>query len=94
MVQGFDFVSSFTNTKIKVNLSDLQYISPEVIKGEIGDSKVDIWALGVLAFRIIDDISPFIEMTDEETRKSIINNPVTFNGNPWDQVSDHCKNFI
>ena len=68
MVQGFDYVSSFTNKTIKRNLSDLQYISPEVLKEELGDSKVDIWALGVLAYNIIDDLSPFVQETDEETK--------------------------
>ena len=94
LVQGFDYVSSFTNKTIKRNLSDLQYISPEVLKEELGDSKVDIWALGVLAYNIIDDLSPFVQETDEETRKTIINNPVTFDSDAWSKVSDHCKNFI
>jgi serine/threonine protein kinase len=94
LVQGFDYASSFTNTKINKNLADLQYISPEVLKEEIGNSKVDIWALGVLAYNIIDDLSPFAEESDLETRKAIINNPVNFNSEAWEHVSDHCKNFI
>ena len=59
-----------------------------------GIVKVDIWALGVLAYNIIDDLSPFVQETDEETRKTIINNPVTFDSDTWSKVSDHCKNFI
>ena len=77
-MNGFDCASRFSKTKIKINLSDLQYISPEVHQDEMADSKVDIWALGVLAYNIIGDISPFIEETEEETKKAIINNPVTF----------------
>ncbi len=67
-VQGFERATSFTNNTIKTNKSDIEYDPPEILKGEKGDSKVDIWALGVLAYTIIDSMSPFWDESDEKIK--------------------------
>jgi serine/threonine protein kinase len=55
---------------------------------------VDIWAFGVLAYTIIDKNPPFLKETEEETRKAIINNQVSFDSEVWHDMSTECKEFI
>lgn len=93
-VQGFDHASSMTNTKIKPNRTDLQFIPPEVLQGHIGDAFVDIWAVGVLTYFIIDEITPFLDETEEGTKDNIIHHHVQFESDAWKHVSEHCKDFI
>lgn len=93
-VQGFDHASSLTNSKVKANKSDMQYIPPEVLSGHIGNAMVDVWAVGVLAFHILDEISPFLDETDEGTKENIIKHHISFDSDAWKHVSAHCKDFI
>lgn len=39
----------------------LDYVSPEVLKGEDYDFSVDIWCLGVLAYEIMVGKAPFYD---------------------------------
>ena len=75
-VQGFEFATSFTNTNNKVNKSDLEYMAPELIRGEVGDSKVDIWSVGALTYNIIEGMSPFFDETEDKIKENILNNDV------------------
>ncbi len=61
-VSGYDFSTSFTHTIIHKNTSSLEYWAPELLsKDEVGDHKVDIWALGILAYSMIDGFTPFYD---------------------------------
>ena len=44
----------------------LQYISPEMIRRERTTPACDIWALGVLLYRLLTDEFPFMGETEEE----------------------------
>ena len=35
------------------------YLSPELLQGERYDEKVDLWAVGVLAYELAFGVSPF-----------------------------------
>ena len=39
----------------------LDYLSPEMLRGEHHDEKVDVWAVGVLAFELATGKTPFEE---------------------------------
>ena len=61
-VSGYDFSTSFTHATSHENISSLEYWAPELMsKEDVGDHKykVDIWALGVLAYSMIDGFTPF-----------------------------------
>jgi serine/threonine protein kinase len=63
-VSGFDFSTSFTNAVIQENISSVEYWAPEMIsQEEVGDQKfkVDIWAVGILAYSMIDGFTPFYD---------------------------------
>ena len=35
------------------------YVSPEILKGELYDEKIDIWALGILTYELLVGDTPF-----------------------------------
>ena len=43
-----------------------EYMSPEMIQGKHYDSKVDVWALGILLFELIAGKAPFQGNSPEE----------------------------
>ncbi len=52
-VSGYDIFSSFSNTVLQDNLCNIEYYPPEIVRnGDVDNqnSKVDIWAIGVLAY--------------------------------------------
>ncbi len=55
---------------------------------------MDIWALGVLAYYLIEGNSPFVEKSEEKIRNKILRNQVTFESEVWDNASFYCKKFI
>ena len=56
----------------------LDYLSPEMLKGDLHDSKVDIWATGVLAFELVVGKTPFEEETYSSTLSSIVDSETQF----------------
>jgi len=55
----------------KVRCGSKDYISPEMIKGESVTAKCDIWALGVILFRLLFGYLPFHCESKEETEEKI-----------------------
>lgn len=49
----------------------LDYISPEMVRGEIYNEKIDLWSLGVLCYEFLIGKPPFETPDYEETYKKI-----------------------
>ena len=47
------------DAKLSLALGTPLYMAPEVIKGEKYDQKVDVWALGVMAYAMMTSFFPF-----------------------------------
>lgn len=60
-ITGFEYATSFSNTTISANNSELEYTPPEVLNKQVGDYKVDIWAVGILTYFIIEGCTPFYD---------------------------------
>ena len=56
----------------------LDYLSPEMLKGDHHDSKVDIWAVGILAFELATGATPFEESNYSETLANIVEEEIVF----------------
>jgi aurora kinase, other len=56
----------------------LDYLSPEMLRGELHDAKVDIWALGILAFELITGKTPFEENSYTGTLARIVEESIAF----------------
>lgn len=48
------------------------YLSPEIVKGEAYDERVDIWGVGVMTYELITGSIPF-RIYCEEDVKNIVN---------------------
>ncbi|SCW00448.1 LAFE_0C04412g1_1 [Lachancea fermentati] len=76
-----DFGWSVTNTegvKRKTLCGTLDYLSPELIKSKEYDEKIDVWALGVLAYELLVGTPPFEENSKELTKKRITRRDLVF----------------
>lgn len=68
-----DYISSELYGKNNIlSLDDINYTSPEMLKGEEVDSKSDMWSLGCILYYLITGNPPFKSKTTYETAKSII----------------------
>lgn len=50
------------------------YLSPEILKGNRYDEKVDIWAIGILAYELLLGNSPF-EIYEQNDLHKIVKSP-------------------
>lgn len=62
-------------TKTGISVGTAAYMSPEQIKGEIGDHRIDIWAMGVLIHEMAVEKLPFQGEALHALMYSIANDP-------------------
>lgn len=55
-----------------------EYMSPESILGKCKKNECDLWALGVIIYKMFSEYSPFIGEFDEDTIQKIEEDPVIF----------------
>eukprot|EP00536_Pseudo-nitzschia_multiseries_P015732 jgi/Psemu1/263185/estExt_Genewise1Plus.C_9420002 len=71
--------------------------APEIIKGEY-DEKVDVWAIGVIAYLLLCGDTPFGGLDGEAAttvRQNILDRRIEFEPSEiWDLVSDSAKDFV
>ena len=58
------------------------------------DEKVDIYAIGVLAFFLLSGRRPFDHPNRAEKKRMIIHDPLQFPSPTWDKISKEAKEFI
>lgn len=56
----------------------LDYLPPEMVKGNVHDSKVDYWSVGVLCYEFLAGKPPFEAKCQEETYSKITSVNYTF----------------
>ena len=72
-VTDFGFATAMDPSgKETLRLGTTPYMAPEIILGKAYDNSVDIWALGVMAFKILTDQFPFVGRgnTKQEAQKA------------------------
>ena len=68
----------------------LDYMAPEMIKGQQHSSEVDIWALGVLLYEFLHGYSPFESARDMDKCQKIVNCKFVFD----ESISENAKDLI
>jgi len=53
-------------------------MAPELIKGESYNSKVDIWATGVITYMLLSGVNPFPGDGTREIKRLIVESEVDF----------------
>jgi len=61
------------------------YLSPEIVRGEAYDEKIDIWAVGVMTYELITGSIPFHIWCEEDVKKIVISKIIV--GRRLNQVS-------
>lgn len=64
-----------TITSDHVMAGTLSHMAPEVLRGERGDERSDVWALGVLLYELTTGELPFAGRTSFETSSAILADP-------------------
>ncbi|HFE38433.1 MAG TPA: serine/threonine protein kinase [Gammaproteobacteria bacterium] len=70
---GVAKISDVENTSIGEVLGTVAYMSPEQLKGEVVDTRADIWSLGILLFEMFAGRRPFKGKQTHEMMYSILN---------------------
>jgi serine/threonine protein kinase/Tfp pilus assembly protein PilF len=63
-------------TATGLRMGTLGYMSPEQIRGEIPNPKVDIWSFGVLLYELLHGHRPFTGCSDQSLMHSVLNDKV------------------
>lgn len=80
-VKGGEMRSTFCGT--------LDYMAPEMVKGQPHSFEVDIWALGVLLYEMLHGYAPFEGMREADKCYKIVNGKLNF-----EDISAEAKDLI
>ena len=64
-VTDFGFAVKHDKQKLKLSLGTAPYKAPEIIEFQNYDEKVDIWAIGVIAYELLFEVRPFNAVSDK-----------------------------
>jgi serine/threonine protein kinase len=84
-------VQTMTLTKPGTVVGTLEYMAPEQLRGATGDSRSDVWAIGVVMYEMLTGGRPFRGRTQFELTSSILNDaapPVPLVA--WKNMIERC----
>lgn len=101
MPYGFKIVdfglSQFTNSDGRIawgtRMGTSVYMSPEAVMYKRLSTKTDVWACGVILYRMFELSFPFGNVA-ENVFDSILKDELVFKGQNWENVSESTKDFI
>jgi serine/threonine protein kinase len=68
----FGFSSKINNIPENIVFGSMGYMSPELLKGgKFDPQKNDVWAIGILAYKLVTNKFPFMGSTFEELYRKI-----------------------
>lgn len=73
----------------------VQYMAPEILRGDFYDGRCDWWSLGIILFEILYGFTPFqVDDSQYETRHRIENWPQYLCFPQSDNISDAAKSLV
>ena len=89
-------ISGFCNGRYKetIKAGTTLFLPPEVVGGYdfTSSTKLDIWALGIILYRMVEGIYPFKTKNDKDIIYNILNSSIKFNEKI--HISHTCKKLI
>jgi calcium/calmodulin-dependent protein kinase I len=79
------------NSVLKTQCGTPAYVAPEILRKGRYTAKVDLWALGVIAFILLSGYPPFYDENTCELYKKIIRGKYQFESPFWDKISSQGK---
>ena len=75
-------------------LGSAMYMAPEIIKNQVYDQAVDIWAIGVIAYMLLTGRNPFPGVNKKQVKAMIVSKQITFAQDYWTCLSEDCVDFV
>lgn len=90
----FGFATFFDpKLKMDIALGSPLYMSPELMKEQKYDEKVDVWSLGCITYILLTGTPAFKGQTEDEVKKYIIESEVEYPDELWGDISNEAKDF-
>jgi len=70
------------------------YMAPEIVKRLRYDTKVDVWAAGIMSYILLSGKPPFNGKTKEEVFLQLSTQPVHYSDSIWMKISKEGKHFV
>ena len=94
-ISDFGFACFFDpDNGLETVLGSTLYMAPELIRRENYDEKVDIWAIGVIAYMLLTGRSPFPGQNKDQTKKLILWSEINWNSHFMQKLDPGAVNFI
>jgi len=93
-IADFGLSKDFGAEQMATSCGTPDYVAPEVLSGEVYDSAVDIWSIGVITYVLLCGFPPFYGETQKDLFENILKGNYDFPDPEWSGVSDDAKNFI
>lgn len=89
---GFSYIQNKDGEKMKCGTPE--YMAPEIVKKETYNEKIDIWALGVIAYKLLTGEAPFPGETKEEVYEKIKKSDPVYTGKMFEKVNTGAIKFL
>jgi len=93
-IADFGLSKDFGAEQMATSCGTPDYVAPEVLGGEVYDSAVDIWSIGVITYVLLCGFPPFYGESQKELFENIMKGNYDFPDPEWSGVSQDAKNFI
>jgi serine/threonine protein kinase len=80
--------------KVKDFCGSLGYMAPEIYNGEMYGYEVDMFAFGVILFRLLSGQRPFSSQNQEKLRRDTIDLQYSVDGNAWANISMDAQSLV
>ena len=89
-----DFGTASTSQhKLRGAVGTAYYIAPEVLTSTYTE-KCDVWSCGVIMYILLSGQPPFKGRSDPEILESVKTAKVTYDGEPWSEISAEAKSLL
>lgn len=80
----FGFAAKTSVSPFTDKIGSLSYLAPEIFTELTYDTKVDVWATGIVLFNLLTGKQPFSNNSESEMISEIVSKDINFEGNLYD----------